>query len=59
VWVVSAGAGELRVNGELSALPGAGAHLVVQHERHESGELSLEALGDLEILATCFAPGLA
>ena len=40
-------------------MPAAGAHLVVEHERHTSAVLELEPLDGLEILATCFAPGLA
>ena len=59
VWVVSGGAGELVVDGGRQALPGAGAHLIVEHPRHVSAELELEPLDGLEILATCFAPGLA
>ena len=59
VWVVSGGAGELVVDGERRSLPGAGAHLVVEHPRHVSAELVLEPRDGLEILATCFAPGLA
>jgi hypothetical protein len=59
VWIVSSAAGELVVNGESRALDGAGAHLLIEHERHTESELSLEPRGGLEILATCFAPGLA
>jgi len=58
VWVVSGG-GELRVNGESRTIDGPGAHLIVEHERHTEAELLLEPGEGLDVLATCFTPGLA
>lgn len=59
VWVVTGGAGTLEVNGTPVELPAAGAHLVVEHPRHTVAELSLSPADGLEVLATCFGPGLA
>ena len=59
VWVVTDRAGELEVNGALVAVPGPGAHLVIEHERHAAGELNVVPHDGLEVLATRFAPGLA
>lgn len=47
------------VNGERRAVDHAGAHLLIDHGRHEAGVLDLQ-LGDGVIChATCFTPGLA
>lgn len=59
VWVVTGGAGELAVDGERRSVEHAGAHLLIAHERHTEGVLDLRPLGDLEVLLTTFAPGLA
>lgn len=59
VWVVTGGAGTLRVNGSDVDLTHPGAHLLIRHERHEAGVLELSAGDGLEVYATAFAPGLA
>lgn len=59
VWVVTGGPGTLMVNGAVFDVGAAGAHLVVEHERHTEAELVLEPGDGLEVLATCFMPGLA
>ena len=59
VWVVTAGAGVLRVNGRAVHVAQAGAHLLIAHERHTSAVLDLEPEDGLEVLLTSFAPGLA
>ncbi|HEY4451535.1 MAG TPA: DipZ protein [Solirubrobacteraceae bacterium] len=65
VWAVLDGAGTLRLNGGAAAggremvVEHAGAHLVIEHERHTCAELQLEPLAGARCLATCFTPGLA
>jgi hypothetical protein len=64
-WAVLSGAGTVRVNGspegdgsELTvAHPG--AYALIEHERHTSGVLEMEASPDVTCHATCFTPGLA
>ncbi len=59
VWAVLGGAGELLVNGERRAVDFAGAHHLLEHERHADGVLDLRAGEGVTCYATCFTPGLA
>jgi hypothetical protein len=58
VWAITANAGRLRVGGAVREIPGPGAHLLVEHERHTEAVLDLEPLDGLEVLATSFGAGL-
>ncbi len=58
VWAVLSGEGPLRVNGETIDVPGPGAYPLLEHARHTAGVLELNAAEGLEVLATCFTPGL-
>jgi thiol-disulfide isomerase/thioredoxin len=58
VHVVTDGAGVVRVNGQEHAVPGCGVHTVLEHPFHTAGVLDLAAGPDVEILQTCFTPGL-
>jgi hypothetical protein len=59
VWAVLSGAGTLTVNGRALAVEHAGAHLLVEHERHTEATLELGVGAGVRCLATCFVPGLA
>ena len=59
VWAVVDGAGELRANGRVVAVAGPGAVALIEHPRHTAGVLELEVGPGLEVLATCFTPGVA
>ena len=52
-------AGKARANGEEVAVEHAGVFLLIEHERHEQGDLSLELDGDVRCDAVCFTAGLA
>jgi hypothetical protein len=58
-WAVLDGAGTVGVNGRRVAVEGAGAYLLIEHERHSAGQLSLEIGPGVTCYATCFTPGLA
>jgi thiol-disulfide isomerase/thioredoxin len=51
--------GAIVVNGEERAVTFTGAHLLVEHERHEQGVLELEVGEGVLCHAVCFTPGLA
>ena len=59
VWAVVDGAGELRANGRVVAVTGPGAVALIEHPHHTAGVLELEAGPGVEVLATCFTPGVA
>jgi thiol-disulfide isomerase/thioredoxin len=59
VWAVLSGEGTIVVNGEERAVDYAGAHLLVDHGRHEAAVLELQAGAGVTVHATCFTPGLA
>ena len=72
VWAVFDGSGKIRVQARATADDGSepalanelqvthpGAYLLVEHERHTAGTLTLEIGPGVECLATCFTPGLA
>ena len=52
-------AGTVRANHHELAVEHAGAFLLIEHERHEHGELSLELGDNVRCDALCFTPGLA
>ncbi len=56
VHVVCTGSGMRR---RASTVDGCGVYTVLEHERHTEGVLELSTAGDVEVLATCFTPGLA
>jgi hypothetical protein len=58
-WAVLGGAGELRVNGEVRRVDGAGCHPLVEHPHHTAGVLDFAVGPGLECYATCFTPGVA
>jgi hypothetical protein len=59
VWAVVDGAGELRANGRVVEVAGPGAVALVEHPRHTAGVLELAVGAGVEVLATCFTPGVA
>jgi thiol-disulfide isomerase/thioredoxin len=59
VWAVLEGAGTIAVNGAERAVDFTGAHLLIDHGRHEHGVLELEAGDGVTCHAVCFTPGLA
>jgi hypothetical protein len=59
VWAVLEGDGAIVVNGEERAIDYTGAHLLVEHDRHEAGVLELEIGDGVRCHAVCFTPGLA
>jgi hypothetical protein len=59
VWAVADGAGELRANGRVVQIAGPGAVALVEHPQHTAGVLELEVGPGVEVLATCFTPGVA
>jgi hypothetical protein len=58
VHVVCDGRGELLVNGEATEIDGCGCYMVIEHGRHTEGVLELSPAPGVEVLATCFTPGL-
>jgi thiol-disulfide isomerase/thioredoxin len=60
VWAVLDGSGDLTVNGERTLnIEQPGAYMLLQHERHTAGVITIEAGDGLKCLATCFTPGVA
>jgi hypothetical protein len=59
VWAVVDGAGELRANGRAIQVAGPGAVALVEHPQHIAGVLELDVGAGIEVLATCFTPGVA
>jgi thiol-disulfide isomerase/thioredoxin len=59
VWAVLSGSGAIAVNGEGRPVEYTGAHLLVDHGRHEAAVLELEIGDGVTCHATCFTPGLA
>jgi hypothetical protein len=59
VWAVVDGAGALRANGRVVEVSGPGAVALIEHPQHTAGVLELEVGPGLEVLATCFTPGVA
>jgi hypothetical protein len=62
VWAVldpGPGAGTVLVNGRLLDVEHPGAYLLVEHDRHRAGELSLELGRRVRCDGVCFTPGLA
>ena len=58
VWAVLDGRGALRVNGREVEVAWPGAHLLIEHDGHRSGELTLEPGDGVRVEAVCFTPGL-
>ncbi|GAC1487649.1 MAG: hypothetical protein NVS1B9_07440 [Solirubrobacteraceae bacterium] len=54
VWAVLEGAGEIVVNGEAREIGFTGAHLLIEHERHQAGVLELELGSGVRCYAVCF-----
>jgi thiol-disulfide isomerase/thioredoxin len=59
VWAVLEGRGAVVVNGEPRDVAYDGAHVLVDHGRHEHGVLDLELGEGVTCHAVCFTPGLA
>jgi hypothetical protein len=59
VWAVLEGEGAIVVNGEQRTVTFSGAHLLVEHERHEAGVLELDVGDGVTCHHVCFTPGLA
>ena len=59
VWAVCDGHGTLTVNGRPVRIDGPGCYELISHEQHTQGELSLSPGAGVEVLATCFTPGIA
>jgi thiol-disulfide isomerase/thioredoxin len=59
VWAVLEGSGQISVNGLPHPVEYTGAHLLVDHGRHEAAVLELEIGAGVECHATIFTPGLA
>lgn len=59
VWVVVDAPGTVVVNGEPHVIDRMGAHRVIRHEGHATGELSVTAAPGVSVLTTAFLPGLA
>ena len=59
VWAVVSGAGTLHVNGREIEVTHPGCILLIEHERHTAGELTIEASEGVTVHATCFTPGVA
>ncbi len=58
VWAVLDGRGLVRMNGREIDVAWPGAHLLIEHEHHSVGELSLEPGEGVRVEAVCFTPGL-
>jgi hypothetical protein len=62
VWAVldaAGGSGAVRANGREHRVPHPGAYLLVDHEHHSTGVLSLELGPGVRCDGVCFTPGLA
>jgi hypothetical protein len=62
VWAVldpGRGRGGVRANGRELGVPHPGAYLLIEHERHSAGELTLELGPGVRCDGVCFTPGLA
>ena len=59
VWVVTEGAGNLTVNGDVQTIDAAGAHLLIDHRAHSDAVVEISADPSLTVHATCFTAGLA
>jgi hypothetical protein len=59
VWAVLEGTGRISVNGRPREVAFTGAHVLIDHGRHEHGVLELEAGDGVTCHAVCFTPGLA
>jgi len=59
VWAVLEGEGTIAVNGADRTVDFTGAHLLIDHGRHEHGVLELAAGEGVTCHAVCFTPGLA
>jgi thiol-disulfide isomerase/thioredoxin len=59
VWAVLEGRGTIAVNGVERSVDFTGAHLLVEHARHEAAVLELEVGDGVTCHAVCFTPGLA
>ncbi|WP_249010081.1 redoxin domain-containing protein [Conexibacter sp. DBS9H8] len=59
VWAVIAGTGTLEVNGETRRIDHPGAHQLISHSRSTAATLEICPGPGVEVLATCFLPGLA
>ena len=59
VWAVLEGDGAVKVNGEVREVAFTGAHVLLDHGRHEHGVLELEVGDGVTCHAVCFTPGLA
>lgn len=59
VWAVLEGRGTITVNGEERPVEYTGAHLLIDHGRHEQAALELQVGEGVTCHATCFTPGLA
>lgn len=46
------------MNGNDVEIPVTGAYELISHERHTEGVLQLNVSDGLQVLATCFTPGL-
>ena len=58
VWGVLDGRGLVRVNGREIAVAWPGAHLLIVHDGHGAGELTLDPGEGVSVEAVCFTPGL-
>jgi len=59
VWAVLDGKGTVVANGREIEVSHPGAYLLIEHQRHGMGELTLEVAEGVACHATCFTPGLA
>jgi hypothetical protein len=59
VWAVLDGYGEVRVNGRVLAVDGAGCHLLVNHGAHTPAVLDFAVGAGVTCLQTCFTPAVA
>jgi hypothetical protein len=59
VWAVLEGRGTIAVNGVERPVDFTGAHVLVEHARHEAAVLELEVGDGVTCHAVCFTPGLA
>jgi thiol-disulfide isomerase/thioredoxin len=58
VWAVLEGNGSVEVNGKRLDVDAPGGYLMIEHECHTEGELSLQIGSGVVCYATCFTPGL-
>ncbi len=59
VYAVVDGAGALRANGGRIAVDGPGCVALLEHPHHRAGVIEIEAGAGVEVVATCFTPGVA